>query len=80
MFVTLVIHVKLYESIKFVCRWESGGTLLPDNMVADRTGVTEETVATVLVGKHPLEKLPHSSTLEVYKKIIFLSPWVLWGV
>ena len=43
--------------------------------------VTEETIVTVLVKKRPHEKLPHSSTLELYNKTpIFIPVGITEGV
>ena len=42
--------------------------MLHEELATNKMGVTEESTETVLVGKHPHEKIPHCSTLEVYDK------------
>ena len=45
-----------------------GGGVLPDKWETDSTGFTGKTAAEVLVVKHPAERKPHCSTLEVCKE------------
>ena len=45
---------------------EKGEFFQPDILAEDRTGTINETVATVLEGKHPHGKNPSCATLETY--------------
>ena len=70
----IVLRGKLREAVRLVCERESGGVLLPNEMASDRKYVTEETVAAVTVNEYLQEKIPHSSTLEVYDEKTFFIP------
>ena len=59
---------KLHETVRFACKRESGGVLLPNKSASNKMGIMEETSATVLAIKHPHKKLSLCSKLEVYSK------------
>ena len=40
---------KLREAVIFVCKWQSGGVLLPEELATCKSGIAEETVDTALV-------------------------------
>ena len=46
----------------------------PNKLAADRTVMINETVATVLEGKHPSKIIPSCATLEMYKETPFFIP------
>ena len=57
-FFNAVLKGKLREAVRFLCEIEQGGFLKPDKSAVDCTGTINETVASVLEGKHPSEKNP----------------------
>ena len=52
-FSNLVLKGKLREAVQFVCDREKGGFLQQDEFSEDLTGKINNTVASVLEGKHP---------------------------
>ena len=46
---------------------EMGGALQPYELAEDFTGMINETVVSVLEGKHPSKTIPSCDTLETYK-------------
>ena len=73
-FSNLVLKGKLREAIPFVCDREKGGVLQQDELAEDLTGTINETVASVLEGKHPREKIISCSTLETYEETPIFIP------
>ena len=65
---------KLREAVRFVYEREKGGVLQPDKLAQDRTGMINETVTSVLEGKHPSETIPSCATLEMYEETPILIP------
>ena len=53
---------------------EKGEFFQPDILAEDRTGTINETVATVLEGKHPHGKNPSCATLETYQETPMFIP------
>ena len=46
----------------------------PDKLALDKTGIINETVTSVLAGKHPHNKIPSCATLETYNETPILIP------
>ena len=66
MFSNLVLREKLSDAVRFVCKRETGGFLLPGDLATDKTGITEETVDTVLEGKkYARTPPPHKRSLQI---------------
>ena len=73
-FLNLVLKGKLCEAIQFVCDREKGGVLQPDELAAYFTGTINETVVSVLEGKHPTETLTSCAMLETYEETPIFIP------
>ena len=73
-FSNLVLKGKLRKAIKFVCDREKGGFFQPDELAADRTGMINETVTSVLEEKHPSETIPYCAKLETYEETPIFIP------
>ena len=67
-FLNLVLKIELREAVRFFCDREKGVVLQPDELAEDRTGTINETVTSVLEGKHTSNKIPSCATLETYKE------------
>ena len=66
--------LKLREAVIFFSKWEIGRVLQPDDLVLDETSVIDKTIAFVLAGGNPHEKIPTCSTVEAYDKTpVFIS-------
>ena len=73
-FSNIFLRGKLREEVRFVCKQETGGILQPNELSLGKTGVMDETVASVLAGKNPPPPPPPRSTLEAYNEMsIFIS-------
>ena len=59
-----VLKGNLHEDVQFVCDREEGRVLQHDELAADLTDTINETVTSVLEGKHPSETIPSCATLE----------------
>ena len=70
----LVLKGKLREAVLFVCEQERGVVFQPSKLAEDFTGTLNETVASVLKGKHPHKNIPSCATLEMYDKMLFKFP------
>ena len=66
----LVLRVKLRKVIKFVCKWESGRVLVPDEFSSHKMGVTEKSIAT--------KNSPHFLRWRCTEKCLLLFPWIVW--
>ena len=73
-FLNLVLKGKLCQAIQFVCEIEKGGVLKPDKLAEDRTSTINETVTSVLEGKHPSKTIPSCAKLETYEETPILIP------
>ena len=73
-FSNLVIKGKLRKAIRFVCKRETGRVFQPDDLASDKTGVVNETVTSILAGKHPRKNNSVCSTLDSYKEIYIFIP------
>ena len=62
-FSNLVLKGKLREAIRFICAREIVFFFQPNELEEDLTGIMNETVTLVLVGKHPHKKFPSCVTL-----------------
>ena len=57
-FLNNVLKGNLHESVRFVCAWETGGGLQPNESEEDGMVFIDETIALFLAGKCPHEKFP----------------------
>ena len=62
-FSNLVLKGKLCKAVRLVCDREKGGVLQPDELAEDCTGTINETVTSVLEGKHPIKTISSCATL-----------------
>ena len=70
----LILKGKLREALQFICDREKGGVLQPDELAADHTGTINDTVTSVLEGKHTCEKNSSCATLEMYEETPIFIP------
>ena len=57
-FSNLALKEKLSEAVQLICDMEKGGVLQPDELSEDHTGKINDTVTSILEGKHLRTKLP----------------------
>ena len=74
MFLNLVLKGKLRKAVRFVYEREKGGFFQPDELAEDRTGTINDTVASVLEGKHPSEKISSCAELKTYEETPIFIP------
>ena len=74
MFSNLVLKGKWRKAVRFICDREREGGLKPDELAEDRTGMINETAASVLEEKHPSKKIPSCATLETYEETPIFIP------
>ena len=70
----LVLKGKLRKAVRFVCEREKEGVLKPDKFADDCMGTINETVASILEGKHPSKIIPSCATLEMYEETPIFIP------
>ena len=56
MFSNIFLRGKFRKAVRFFYKRETGGGLLPEELVTNKTSVTEETIETVIAKKHPPKK------------------------
>ena len=76
-FLNLILCGKLCEAVRFVFKQEPGGVLQHGDLASYKMGVINETVTSILAGKHPHEKIPACSMLEAYDETTILFLWKL---
>ena len=73
-FSNLVLKVKLRKAVQFVCERKKGGVLQPGKLAADSTDGINDTVVSVLEGKHPNKTILSCATLETYEETPIFIP------
>ena len=63
-FSNLILKGKLCEAVIFFYTWEKCGAFQPEELADDITGIINETVTSVVAGKHLNKTNPSCSTLE----------------
>ena len=66
-FSNILLKGKLRKAVQFVCGREKGGVFQPAELAKYLTGTINETVTSVLEGKHPSKRIPSCSKLETYE-------------
>ena len=66
--------MEIVQSSPIFLRQGNGGDFQSDKLAEDCTGKIKNTVASVLEGKYPYEKIPSCAMLEMYEKTPILSP------
>ena len=75
-FLNLVLKGKMRVVVRFFCVRKKGGVLHPGELAEYRTGIIDETVASVLAGKHPHEKISPVLRWRHTAKHLFLFLWM----
>ena len=74
-FSNLLIKGKLLKSVLFACGRGNGGVLQTEELAKDCTGMINKTLASVLEGKHPREKIPPVPRSKRMGRCLFYSLW-----